>query len=335
MATRFYYDPVAVPTISPTFDAAVWDQTTAAVRRCLSPIAMASGATEITFAEAETSATNNFDVLLVQAISPPLAAQTISGAISGQIRASETDALANMVGHINVRAFNGAGATDRGTLLDAADPTEFVLTTLTNRKFPVSTSPTSTVISEGDVLVVEVGYRAVNTATTSWSGTVSLGSGAAADLAVDESTTAANNPWIEFADNLLFMPDTSSYNWKRNKFMDLSEQGTGTANAALTVTLPASIGYRHAIKSISIGRACAGTGIAGSLRMFVSTLNLSDMGWVIGDSIPVGGTKRDVNLQFITNPLLADRPSTPTVFAFPAPGANVLWSVRIGYTLVP
>ena len=333
MATRFFYDPVAVPTITPTFDAAVWDQTSAAVRRSLSTTATANTMAEVTFADAETSATNNWDVLLVQAISPPLAAQTISGAISGQIRCSETDALANMVGHVNIRAFDGTGTTSRGTILDVADPTEFVLTTLTNRKFPVSTAPTSTDVSEGDVVVVEIGYRAVNTAVTSWSGTVSLGRGATTDLAVDESGTTAINPWIEFADNLLFMPEAFGYGWRRNLLTDMVEYGAAAANTALTVTLPAVMGKRHAITGIDIKRS-ATAALAGSASLYITTLNLGDAGWTVGNAMSAGGTRTDVSLQLKSNPWLADKPSTPTVFAFPAPGAAVLWNARISYALV-
>lgn len=334
MATRFYYDPVAVPTISPTFDAAVWDQSAAGLRRSLSTVSTANTMAEVTFADAETSVTNNWDVLLVQAISAPLAAQTISGAISGQIRCSETDALANIVGHINIRAFDSTGTTSRGTLLDAADPTEFVLTTLTNRKFPVSTAPTSTAVSEGDVLVVEIGYRAVNTAATSWSGTVSLGRGATTDLAVDESTTTAINPWIEFADNLMFMPETFGMVWRPGRLSDNVEYGAAAANTALTVTIPAVMGKRHAITGISIMRS-ATAALAGGASLYITTLNLGDVGWTVGNVMVAGGTSSDVSLQLKSNPWIADKPSTPTVFAFPAPGAAVLWNARINYTLVP
>ena len=334
MATRFYYDPIAVPTISPTFDAAVWDQTSAAVRRCLTTVAPLNNAVEATFADLETSATNNFDVLLVQAISPPLAAQTIAGAISGQLRASETNALAQDFGHINIRAFDPTGTTSRGTLLDLVNATEHVLTTLTNHKSPISTVPTSTAILDGDILVVEIGWRSVDTAVTSWGSTISLGNGAAADLAVDESTTAANNPWIEFADNLKFMSDISAYQNAPNYLTNLIAQGTGSANAALTVTLPGCVGKKHAITGIEIKRAGA-TALVGTKTLVINTINLGKTSWVVGDACAVGATLKDIDLDLVENPLLSTYAGSPTILSFPAPGAGVLWSARVAYRLVP
>jgi len=334
VATLFYYEPVGGPTITPAFDA-VWDQNSAALRRLLSPVSNGSLAAEVTFADAETNATNNWDVLLIQSISPPLAAQTISGTIRGQIRCSESNIAANDFGHIVVKAFSGDGGTSRGTLLDNVGATEFVLTTLTNRNFPASTAATSTDIQEGDVLVVEAGYRAANVDVASYTGTISLGRGTAIDLAVNEVDTAVANPWIEFSQDLLFMPDAFSYYNHGSRVTELVEQGTGSANTILTVTLPAVRGRRHAITHIEAKRACGATGISGTSVLYISTLNLGDMSWAVGNTIVAGGTRRDIDLRTTRNPILSDRPSTPTVFAFPAPGANVLWTVRIAYRLVP
>lgn len=335
MATRLYYDPVAIPTISPTFDAAVWDQTTAAVRRLLTTRTVPNGTAEITFADLEVSATNNFDVLLVQAISPPLAAQTISGAISGQIRASETNALAQDFPRINIRAFDSSGTTSRGTLIDLAGATEHTLTTLTNAKYPISTVPTSTDVSNGDVLVVEVGWRSVDTAITSWGSTLSIGRSAATDLPVNETDTTAINPWIEFADDLLFMQDPSGYVWRPDGAFFQTASATGTASASLTFTLPAVVGKRHAISQIQVLRSTNAAIAGATAPLLITTHNLRGMAWAVGNIMVAGQRKTEVYMEWPDNPLLSDAQGTPTIIACPAGGTASIWTVNVSYALVP
>jgi len=213
MTTRFYLYPGLTPSITPAFDAG-WELTTGAVRRF---IATSIDPGQLTTAEslavAEVSATAPYDVLIAQFISGPISGTpTIGGGgatLKGQIRASESNTLADFQAQLVCRVVSNDGTTFRGTILGfdttalGATPPEFG-TSLTNRKFPL-TSPAATtgvVATDGDRLVVEVGYRSSNTSTTSRTGTIDVRQDSATDLAVDETTTAANNPWFEFSDTL-------------------------------------------------------------------------------------------------------------------------------------
>jgi len=214
MTTRLYYSAdTAAPGISPAFDAS-WERTTDAVRRNLendkidtdvnAPInlAVASGSTN--------TPAGASDILIAQYISGQLSgSQTISGAIKGRMRASENTGAADMRTQCVVRVVDSAGTTVRGTLI-ASDGSALAsewATSITNRKVPLGSpaTPTSVAAQDGDRIVVEVGYRKHENATTSRTGTIQVGAIlGATDLPEDETTTAANAPWIEFADTLVF-----------------------------------------------------------------------------------------------------------------------------------
>lgn len=128
----------------------------------------------------------------------------------------ETTATDNLTTAVAIKVIKADG-TDRGVLLavsasddTAATPPEWSSTTLTNRRFQdssenASITLSSLAVSDGDYLVVELGARQASTSTaTNWG--ARIGDGAASDLAEDDTTTAANNPWIEFSGNLLFAP---------------------------------------------------------------------------------------------------------------------------------
>ena len=157
---------------------------------------------------AETSATAPYDVILRQFVSEPLQAQTISGTVKGQIRARESDPAAQMCAALVIRVVSNDGLTERGVLLayfPAALSSGFDPATSTNRKFPPSTALTSVTCQDGDRIVVEIGHRAFNTVTTSYTGYVwfnnTIGT---ADLPEDEITTDNLCPWIEFSQALLW-----------------------------------------------------------------------------------------------------------------------------------
>jgi hypothetical protein len=207
--TRFYLEgsDYGTPGITPAFDAA-WGDTEDAIRRWLSSVA--SSTAMISVAGDEAVSTSPLDVLVAQFVSEPLAAQTISGTVKGQIRASESNADADYRAQIVIRVVSNDGTTVIGTLLaaDASALSSEFATTLTNRKFPLAASSpaalTSTAVSAGDRLVVEIGFRSHNAHTTSRSGTIRIGSAATTDLAEDESTTADDRPWIELSGTITF-----------------------------------------------------------------------------------------------------------------------------------
>lgn len=214
MATRFYLenDVTALspaggqPTLTPAFDAA-WGVTTNAVRRWLTTTKLGTTiANSAGYAETSAAAVN---VLFAQFISAPLAAQTISGTVKGQMRALENATDADGRAQVVIWVVKPDGSS-RGTLLaaDASALSSEFATSLTNRKFPLAAiSPatlTSTAVSAGDRLVVELGWRAHNVTATSKSATFSYGTSSGTDLAEDETTTAANNPWLELSGTVTF-----------------------------------------------------------------------------------------------------------------------------------
>ena len=140
----------------------------------------------------------------------PLAAQTISGTIRGQMRGAENNIGANATLALAVKLIQPNGA-DRATLLaqtasdSATVGNELVLTTLTNAQFKnaaeVALIPlTSQTAQAGDYLVIEWGFRSAT--TTARTITLSYGNNSATELPQDTTTTTANTPWWEFSQTL-------------------------------------------------------------------------------------------------------------------------------------
>ena len=209
MATRLYVNRSVDPTVTPTSFNADWDLTSGVTLMGCSPNRL--GGVIGTFGAAETSATAPYDVLLLQLVSPPLAAQTISGAVKGQFIAAEPNAGADAQAQFVARVVNAAGVVQaelNAMATTALGVYEFS-TTPTNRKFPIAAvSPltvTSHACADGDRLVVEIGWRAHNTTTTSRTANVRVCDDGATDLPEDETDTdTAKNPWIEFSTDIVW-----------------------------------------------------------------------------------------------------------------------------------
>lgn len=218
MSTRFYIpgasDPAA--SISPAFDGA-WDLTSSAIRRWAeleknSP--NGNGRMQIT--AGVNSPAGASDWLFVQAISPPLDSnQTITGTVKGQTSFSESNAAADMRSQIVIWVYTGSGS--RGTLLavDAAALShEFaVFGTMGNRQIPrggaISLSSVSALT--GDRVIIEMGLRKGENATTSRNGFMVIGNSndGSADYPEDETdTNQSKAAWVEFSQTLTFTGPT-------------------------------------------------------------------------------------------------------------------------------
>lgn len=203
MATRLYL-PLAAFTsdVTPNISAATWTSSASSTVRQMKPFYPPAGAqTAMTLAVDNSSSTAS--TLFVRFVSEPLAAQTISGNIRGQIRmlvASTTGCTA--ITKLVVTVVDPLGAI-RATLFNGSSGSSTIGTTSTNRFTPASTALTSFACNTGDRLVFEVGI--VRTAgTTARNGSISFGYTSATDLPVDETTTATNSPWIEISNDVLF-----------------------------------------------------------------------------------------------------------------------------------
>lgn len=212
MATRLYFGLTAPP-ISPTADSS-WEVTSNLTRRVLERGKDADTSVSVSLETLSGSTNSNspagaVDVLVAQYVSAPLSGnQTISGAIKGQMRALEGVATQDSRLQTVIRVVSGNGTTVRGTLIasNASALSNEFNTSFRNVKIPLggSTVPTSVNALDGDRIVVEIGWRKHESATTSRTAQFSSGNPDGSDLPEDETTTTAGTPWIEFADNLVF-----------------------------------------------------------------------------------------------------------------------------------
>ncbi|MEV4521470.1 hypothetical protein AB0J77_14675 [Micromonospora tulbaghiae] len=198
MATRLYYVASTVPPQSPPFDAG-WSSTASAVRRRLAA-AQASATESLSGSVANTST-----ALVVQLVSPPLAAQTISGSFTLVSRGRELDPADNVNQRWrSVRVFSGDGSTLRGTLNSygvTGSTTEFAAS-LAGQPHAVNGSLSPVVCQDGDVLVVEVGYGLSGTGTTPQWEMVLGGTGADHTTSINDASGSV--PWVEFSADLVF-----------------------------------------------------------------------------------------------------------------------------------
>jgi hypothetical protein len=206
--TRFYFPSTGAPAISPAFNAG-WDTTSNADR-----IEMVT--TRINSADTNKAGTGNAavndDHLLRQYVSSEaLDAQTITGTIKGQVRGlASTAGTGTLEVSVSKCASDGSGVTEilAITFSSRVSSPPFFGTTIANRRFEVtanvfSLTLTSTAVNAGDFLIVEIGYRDT-TSNTSRFATLNFGDDSATDLPEDETTTTADNPWIEFSNTITF-----------------------------------------------------------------------------------------------------------------------------------
>lgn len=210
MATRLYLPSTGTPSVSPAFGSG-WEVTTNADRRTAVTARISSA---MTTKDGVGDATNT-DQLLRQYIYGPLAAQTLDGTVKGVMRmASNTANIGMGASAFRIAKCNGDGSTVTEIIAVTSSPEAASAappategTTLENRRLEGSPANTfaitvpSTTIDEGDFLIVELGYKD-NTTDTGRFVSISFGDDSATDLPEDETTTTADNPWVEFSDNI-------------------------------------------------------------------------------------------------------------------------------------
>lgn len=147
------------------------------------------------------SSSSTASTLFTQCISAPLAAQTISGNVKAQMRVNVNSVSGNTISPvIIINVVNPAG-TIVAVLLSATTGNSATATT-TNRSIPVSTALSSYACATGDRIVIELGMvRSVG--VNARTGNLFF-SQASSDLPEDNTTTTANNSWIEFSQTINF-----------------------------------------------------------------------------------------------------------------------------------
>ena len=236
MATRFYLPSSGAAAVSPAYGA--WTFTDEAQR-----LAMAT--TKISTSMSAIGVTGSFDAtgthrLWRQYVSAPIGAQTVSGTVKMQARCNNGGVDLDY-DHIRLRIIvvSNDGATVRGTLLALGNygpANEFTDTpTSTNRTGADGDALSSVSASANDRIVVEIGAYCGGAGGAD-EGAIQciFGDDSGTDLPENESTTAANNPWVEFSGNLFTTDYTGT---------PASVAMTATVNAGTTAVLavPAAV----------------------------------------------------------------------------------------------
>lgn len=229
MATRIRFaDGLGTPGITPAA-ASGWEDSSL-MRRYQGITSGTTDTSNDTPATAGSGSAND-DTACFQLVYGPIAAQTISGTIKGQMAPREaaagTDARAQLV----ARVIASDGSTVRGTLYNfdtAALSSEFNISASAriNRQFPRggAQAVSSVDAQAGDYVVVEFGFRNHGTNTSA----VRMGAGSGStDLPEDETTAAetassAYRPWVEFSATIAPLTEADA----------TAATGTGAANTA-------------------------------------------------------------------------------------------------------
>jgi hypothetical protein len=157
------------------------------------------------------------NALCRQFISKPMPAGiefTTSTTFKGQVRCMEsaTNDNINRVA-ICLKVHDGSGGALKETLLvlGAYGVVAEWATSLKNKKIADGDTLAVNYTTElGDILVLEIGGQISSAAGgTSVTGTMSWGKDHASDLPENETTTTANNPWIEFSNTITFVSDNA------------------------------------------------------------------------------------------------------------------------------
>lgn len=201
MSQRLYLTNAA-SSYNPGTTKGAWDDTAGMVGSKL--LGLTKTGTQTSNTVVESSTTNNYDVAIYQFVSEPMEAdQTIDGTIDYVVGCLENNPAANDFTHLHIWVTEGNSSTVRGTLLtDHIGATEWVSAAGGQGRGATAVSLSSVAAQTGDRIVVEVGYRAVNTSATGYSGTVYIG-GTPNDLAINQVVTSSlNSGWIQFNTNL-------------------------------------------------------------------------------------------------------------------------------------
>lgn len=202
MAKKFYLNDAAA-SYSPAAAKGAWDDTTNQPN--IGQLGtFPSGDPSGSDARAETSTTNNWDVLLNTFVSDPLwgaVSFKTSDKIRGVIGFQESNAAANMMTHLHIWVTVGDSDTVRGTLLNDSIGSEEWPTTAAGVDTGLLSVANNVNAQAGDHIVIEIGYQAQNTSASSFTGTDYYGNNdpTQSDLIDGDTNVGVNFSWIEFS----------------------------------------------------------------------------------------------------------------------------------------
>lgn len=198
---RFYLPSSgSAPITSVAFNSG-WEDTSIGARLPTYTTKQSTTMTTVSFTDANDT---NRDVLFRQYVSEPLAAQSISAqSVVFRMRAKERATSCNLFTTVDIRLVSNDGSVVRGNIVSMRrDGSEASATALTNR----NNTGNSTAITchSGDRLVIEVGMGGDPAAGSDHDSDISIGDDSTTDLGANDTDTSAFNPYVEFANDLIF-----------------------------------------------------------------------------------------------------------------------------------
>ena len=204
MSTRFYLHNDAAPYTPGTIRGA-WNASGSAVTKRLDTGHLP--ATPMTYVQvAETSTETEYDVLLYRGVTGPIKAATIgTGTVNLMLGVYQNSASANNHWHLHIYATQGDSDTVRGTLLadyrEAAGTNEFGTNAATaGMDLNAAAALSSVEISDGDRLVVEIGYTARNTSSAGFNARLAYGYPAWTPALVHGGAYQSGVGYVEFSE---------------------------------------------------------------------------------------------------------------------------------------
>lgn len=335
MATRLYGVRDTI-TVTPSSWSAGWNKTTGAVDSRLSAFVGSDQPGRGTNAIAASGTSGHFTAVHRE-ISPPLAAQTISGTFKGQRRCNEAATGDNFTLAVAIKVIQSDG-TDRGVLLavsasdnTSATPPEMA-TSGTNRRCLDSSESASLTLSSvdasaGDRIVIEWGFRQASTSTNN--GTISWGSDVISDLPEDDTDTGVKNNWGEFSGTIAWESGIEHYGSRATP-----EDAASEINEPVTSAVTPPTGMLAGDLVLLWGQLQVA-----SANASITQSELGGQSWT-EVSLTAQGNDQSVNLYFCTfdgtwdaNPSIAfaaqsgTQPATAGMHVFRPPNTTDTWEL--------
>lgn len=234
-----YLGNLAAPYTPATIRGA-WDKTAGAVTQALMRTRTGGAITSIQIGETDAAA--NFDVLLYRGVSEALAAQTISGTLDVMLGVDESSASADFAYHLHLYVTQGDSDTPRGTLL--SDYVEAVgqewPTTAAGKALASAQALSSLAVQDGDRLVIEIGYVALNASATSFNGRLRYGDASGVLLTAGDTTVTTHTGYLNFSATLTWLDNAAPSGLRRFDSGGFND-GIVTGTTSITFTQPSGM----------------------------------------------------------------------------------------------
>lgn len=201
---KFYLNDDA-PAYSPAVAKGAWDDTTN--QPDIGGAEELPSGASATLALAETTTTNNWDVLLATFVTAALANNvsfSTNDLITGVLAVLQSASGMHARTHVHIWVTTGNTDTVRGTLLnDFIGGTDWP-TSQAGQSIGIRNVANNVNALAGDHIVIEVGYQAQNTVNTSFTGTLGFGTNDVTnttDLTDGDTTWTTHASWISFSTN--------------------------------------------------------------------------------------------------------------------------------------